>query len=840
MLNCRPWLVIVLLLVETSEGWPFLVQCLRLPLLLCLAAQAALGQDAPPKPEGRVSISVQSASIRRHKVGAWSALGVTVNNSTDEDAEALAASYFAPNVSQQFARRLWVPAHARRVSWLPMRVPADVPKTAEHLELTTFSLEVAGGREVLRRRETDPLKSDVFVTIDHNDWKTGFIGRSPLRGDDGGMTDLDDDSLETLLTAKTSVDLPHIASNLEGNFLPPWSDALEGFDQIGLIGDRIVNDAAGLVSLRSWVRDGGRLWIMLDGVDPSTVAALLGNAVDFQTVDRVELDRFELEPSPEVRSTEDKVVVHEYETPVDFLRVVTSAQDIVYRIDGWPAAFRMPYGDGEILFTTLAARGWRDEASGAATPELEHLAVRFFALRQPPLDPPQLRPYLEERIGYRVPPRSLAVLVLGGYCASLLGASLVLARGGRLDWLAWIVPAITLTAAGIFYAVGITNTNTVPPSVASLQLLRFASQTNEVRVQGLAAIYDQQSRDVQWQGLQRAWVIPEPGDDSEVKRLVWRGDDAMQTENARTHSGSVGLASLKTTRTTSQPVRAFAQFGPDGLVGQLSSGELQDAVDVVVVAPPGPSLAVKLNRDGSFVGGVDDVLAAQQYLADALLSDEQRRRQEVFRLLFDPSEQRTFGGQEYLALWCRPIEAGVAFPEGFEVSESALALVPLQLQRTPPQKPFSIPATFLRVDQATSGEHGGTSSAYQPKTGQWLKRLTLPTETDLRFQLPQQVLPCDLKQGNLAIRINAPSRKLTVWAVGGSTPIQIGEVANPNGVRDFTLNADQLAQDEHGGVTIRVVVSAAQLEGDTQAGSDFARSTWQIDYVRLSVGGQTH
>ena len=48
----------------------------------------------------------------------------------------------------------------------------------------------------------------------------------------------------------------------------------------------------------------------------------------------------------------------DHEEPVDFLRVVVDGADVRYTVDGWPAAVWLRAGRGQVLVTTLAARGW--------------------------------------------------------------------------------------------------------------------------------------------------------------------------------------------------------------------------------------------------------------------------------------------------------------------------------------------------------------------------------------------------------------------------------------------------------------------------------------------------
>jgi hypothetical protein len=148
--------------------------------------------------------------------------------------------------------------------------------------------------------------------------------------------------------------------------------------------------------------------------------------VNFQVVDRVQLDRFELESVDLVKRERIKEPC-DFEDPVDFVRIVHSSRDVVSWVDGWPAAFWVPFGEGEVLITTLGPRGWRAPKTERPTIALQTIAGRLFANREGRVDPQAFQSSLQQQIGYRVPSRSIAMSVLGGYCFALLASGGILA-----------------------------------------------------------------------------------------------------------------------------------------------------------------------------------------------------------------------------------------------------------------------------------------------------------------------------------------------------------------------------------------------------------------------------
>lgn len=836
------------------------------------------GQEVQQATETPLRISASSSVIRQHKPGLWSVLGVTASNGGDQPGEALVAVSFLPDDTRQFLRQVWLPPHSKRSTWLPVLVPGNIPATEKNLNLRSRSLDVSGGREVLNRRFGELLSYDVLTSLDHDSVKTGSYLRKPVADEFRELRNVDMDASLTVQVARERAGLTRNVSEFDGDFLPPWADVLQSYDSILLTADRIQDDAAGLVALRAWIRDGGRLWVTLDRVSPSTLSAILGNSVNLEVVDRVELDAYVIEPTVAESGAKppDRM---EFETPVPMVRVVTSATDIPYKINGWPAAIWVPYGEGEVLITTLAPAGWRAENSESSTEALRQLAIRVFAAREGRLTATDFQPALAQRIGYRVPGRGLALTILGGYCVGLLGAGLVLLRLGRLDRMAVAVPAVTLVATLVLLGVGLANSTRVPPTIAYMQLVRFAPQTDEARIDGLAAMYDQQTHPVTWQGESLGWAIPDMSGDGDIRRLAWSDDDRVETQNAQATAGSISLATLHASTAAPGRVAVEAHFGPRGLEGKFQTVGLEDVSDFVIAGSPAPALAVPVGADGSFVSGPEQVLAADQYSAETLLSDAQRQRQDVLRKLLDPTDTFAFPRQHSLFFWFRPLPANLQFPEGFETNGTALGVLPLEIGPTAPQSRFVVPATFLRA--STVAGRQGISTAFSVRSGQWVRNLTVASDVALRFQLPAQVLPCQLESATVDVRCNIPSRELQVLAYGNGEPELIESFRNASGVLNITIPGTKLALDAQGGVRIGLVISPtdAQRErqqfeqaaannaaggppgptgppgsggppgprgpgqgssgagGSSQPLSEFDNSTWNIDYARLTVTG---
>jgi len=160
-----------------------------------------------------------------------------------------------------------------------------------------------------------------------------------------------------------SQDLPITAPGLRDP-LPPTVETLDALDQLVIANDRLAEDAAALTAVRRWLYNGGRLWIMLDRVQPATGVAALGDAMRVHVIDRIGLTEVRLQrpltprgskswPGSPVRGA------------VDLVRVTGLDITADVQVDGWPAAFWQRAGRGHVLFTTLGG----ERGFGPRTPD---------------------------------------------------------------------------------------------------------------------------------------------------------------------------------------------------------------------------------------------------------------------------------------------------------------------------------------------------------------------------------------------------------------------------------------------------------------------------------------
>jgi hypothetical protein len=836
---------------------PLSARLISVCALALLALTAGRGR-AQSDSGNDLSLTVNNSAMRRYEPNTWSALGIEGVNRSDEGQDGMMSIYFDEDTDRQYARRMWVPGRSIRRSWLPVFISANLPAGQTSVQISSMQLEQSDSGEVVRRTNNEQIIKEDIAVVDREVVKTATIyagqdlvsGRMHSRANEAAY--------ELIVKSRMISSLSRITLDFEADFIPPSHFMLESVDQIVLAGDRLIYDTAGLLAVRNWLMNGGRMWIMADRVRPETVERILGNAACYEIVDHVEMTDFTLNDRTSANDAESWSA----EVPTEMVRVVTDAAEIHCEIDGWPAAFWQPFGDGEVLFTTLSPAGWlRPKVPGVESRPMGALGTissRLYLPRQPiELEVAAMRPILEERIGYRIPSRGFATMLLATNCIGLLIVGTFLARRQQLEHMAWLVPAICGTVAVMLLSAGMTNSRSVPPTLAAMELVRANPDFSQAHATGVGAVYSQDAIDLSFESDATGLVEPEFSEASvETNRLEWNDNGQPKWVNLSTSPGSIRMVRYEQMRQLDESLAVVGRLGPRGLEGRVVGTEQEGLSDLLIAAPPSPNLAIRLQRDGSFVAGNGEILARDQYLTDTLLTDEQRRRQIIYRDLLDPSDEVIYPRTSTLLGWRITEGPDLGLPSIFEQRAASLITIPLRLDRTPPETRFLVPAAFVRIESFIGSY--GASTVFNPRSGLWTEDVMRPTNTQLRFRLPGQVLPCQLERAEMTIRINAPSRTVEITRPTFGEPRVLRSLTNPSGVVRLTFDdPDILELDQHGGLLFgfRVSQTARQLAPPEEAPVDTTpiptdrddprnrpavdNSTWQIDYVRLNVTGAT-
>lgn len=817
---------------------------------------------------GGVQASIGTGGVRRYERGKWGVVRVNASNSGDESAEATVSVFLEDDSRTQYVRKLWVPRDATRQTWLPVLAPANIPREQSKLHASALQLVESEGLEVIKRRDGEPLVAASLLSLDETQLHLAMVFAKQTPFTKELQKRQFDEAYETVIEVRAMHAESRIVTSLASEFLPPYPEAYQALDQLVICNDQIANDSGGLAALRSWIARGGRAWIMLDLVGMEAARALLGNAGSFDIVDRVELNDFSIETPGSAVVGANPIETWAAEEPVELVRVVTDSANIYSSINDWPAAFEVPFGNGMVVVTTLSARGWRYQHDLFAEPSAEGRptsgptgALRYLASQfnqssttTTIVRNDDLRPLLSAQLGYRVPSRGIAALILGLNCILIGVAGVWLAKRQQLERLAIVIPLTTLVSGATLIAVGSSNTSSIPAASANFRLANISSEANSVHTDSYLAFYSPDTVELPLEADLAGVVAPAIEDLAGVaKRAVWNDDGHATWERIEVASGSVRYANGAENRTLQSPIRASAVFGVNGLQGKIVGNDQVGAVaDAIVAAPPAPYSGVRINSAGDFAVGPTDVLAQNEFLRGTMLSDEQQRRQAIYRMTLEPQEGRVYPQRPTLFVWGDSQSFGLSAPSLFRDSGATLFAIPLEIRRTLPKQRFTIPSTFIRITSQASSY--GTSAVFNPRTGRWMPDVTSSTNSFFQFLLPRSVLPCRVTSAEIALKIHAPSRTVELAGLKEQMPVVIKTLESPSGVLTFAIDDPKLLQlDSDGGLRFGVTVSptktqrekaarVAQFGSESKSDDDkdnFDNSTWQIDYLRLRPSGET-
>lgn len=799
------------------------------------------------------TVTVANAGASRHVAGRWSTLSVNGLNKTNEDAEEMSVVTVGENTGLQYARRLWIPAGAKRQSWLAVQIPEDVSanggdadglgagaESGTYTELTMMQLKETERGEEFKANAVGMPKGKRRLLLSSEAYRTGTMLGPRDTSDAEYEADVISKTLYAISDSQRSgaQDLGMI--DLNRGFMPPTPKPLDALDQLIIADDAVLSDTVGVRRVRAWLNDGGRLWIMVDQISPESVQKLIGDAMCYSVVDDVELNDFQIRVRAQHASAQDQFTAMSFDNPIRMSRVIVDTDDIVCDVDGWPAAFWKQVGHGEVLFTTLGARGWLLDAK--ISPPLQALAGRFFVSKlEPPEYVDEVSQVLDGEIGYTIPTRSSVAWVLLLQILVVVVGGISLMYRKQLQGLAILLPVSSVAAMVVLVLMGKVNTSSVPSTIAIGQVVRTTPDSATAGVSSVAAIYSQESRDLPIASGADSTTHLVGQDDGATKRVVWDDAGGARWYFVTQPPGVVQYVESEAVVEIDKPWNAIGTFTQDGFKVRLEGLNSVSCEDSFVAVMGAPDLALVAAEETGQTYRGDGVLIPDRFIGSGVLSDSQQKRQTLLRELSD-SDGGFFSREPTLVTWAKPVDVGLQFGEGYERVGWSLVSLPLRFEKIAPGTGFKIPPTFLRQG-ALLGTFG--SSFYNATTGKWLTELVKPGDVGVRFAVPQSVVPCSLTSAKLELTIKAPGRTVAIKGFVDGEFKTLHEVDSPIGLVEYTIaDATALQLDENGGLRVMVSVSESDEQKAAalakQAGQESGkplRNTWGIESLQISLEG---
>jgi hypothetical protein len=834
-------------------------------IVLLLGCSPVRAQQAPP-PATRLE-GVLPGGGRTSVTESWGTFDLRLSNWSDTDRLARVVVFYDGQTDKQYGRDVWVPARSTLLTWMLVgpAAPQILTKSREiqilfydrsegkdHLVLPHTEERIRGRGVLYRKRE--PFTA---ILLDEEPPEKSPFGRLP-EPDSAA-----DEAYRLARTFRAARGLSAHVQILNPGPLPPTAETFDGVDHFLLASDRMARDLAGSEALRHWLQQGGKLWVMLDLVAPELVAPLLGDALDFQVVDRVSLTDFELRSQADGAGQEDVEAEH-HERPVNLVRVLLPANEraphTVRSIgshghrgaknpagQAWPAWFTRKVGRGTVVLTTLGPRGWCRPRGPGDPPSpfridsnlpvpLEPLVSLAEAVHPPEREPgfavELMRQPLMEQIGYAVigPGTVAGIFVAALLVAVALGFAL--RKSQRPELLGWLGPAVALGAAGTFLAIGEWSAQPAA-EVAVGQVVYAVPGTEEAPCQGLLAWYRPGSGPVQV-GVEQGGRLDldMAGLEGQTRRLILTDMDAWHWENLAMPAG-VRFGPFRYTARTSEPITAVGRIGPGGLKGKLTAGPFRKLGDALLTTPGGRNLAVHVQPDGTFEAAGTDTLQADQFVAGAVLTDRQQRRQQLYREYLKPQGPRLQRPQQgnVLLAWADPVDMHFMPAPGRPPLGAALLVMPVRLEPSAPGTTVTIPAPLVACQRIVDGRPRAVP-----------RESSLAVNMRLRFQLPPAVLPLKVARARLAVKISAPTRRVTISGAGKGGPGVLREVDSPlDPVLVDIADHRFLEVDGEGGLQLDLAVSAPPAAPRLPRAQRATQGPgpWRIEYLELEVTGRT-
>ncbi|MGC1275980.1 MAG: hypothetical protein WBC44_19925 [Planctomycetaceae bacterium] len=804
-------------------------------------------QTKPLSAAEQVSAGLPTGT-RAYSPGKWGLVEVRVVNRSDKPSTVLSSLFFDGHADRQYGREIWLPPRSRRITWHPVLVPESLPRGSETLSFNSVFIERTGSEERVVPTETGQMLNDGILPIDQEGRLTCRVEEmDPFVTDDAG-----DAVNDMIVAARFHAGLSRKVVSMRGLVLPPGAETLQGMEHLVLMGDRPLSDPAGMAAIRQWVYRGGRLWIVLNKVSPELVERLFGDVCRLQTVDRVGLTQVRIEGvGLAARSSDGEN--REFEKPVEMVRVLTDDLEVLHTVDGWPASLVRNVGQGQVLLTTVGAEAWtRPRRPGDVAPPdrlgetpfvagepLSYLSERVMGLQKAPVHTvDDWQPFLAEQIGYRIVGRGTVLAILGSFCVVLAVGAVWLGRRERLEWLGWAAPAVSLASASVLAILGLQNSESVPSTVAEGQLVETTPGSSVVQTTGLLTFYNQETTKAELGSTGGGLILPDmTGFSGTTRRMVWTDWDRWHWENLTLPAG-IRVASFQKDLRLESPVAAQGAFGPDGFAGRVT-GPLQNLSDPVMTAPSGGNVAPRLQANGKFVAGPDDVLAPGTFISSTLLSDNQRRRQGMYeRLLHIDSGHGRYRERPTLLAWSPPLDLAFAYPPESSRTGASLVVFPVEIERTPPGTQVKIPSPFIQFDAVPRPTGGVSSSLYHDETGEWVE-YTGNLESWQRFELPSEVVPLKLEKVEISLEASGAMERLELIGWNGMRAESLRVWEQPVGTLRATVDrADVLKLDDRGGLSLGLRVTGSPAPVDPDSGE--LRQYWLMKSLRLEASGQTH
>jgi hypothetical protein len=789
-------------------------------IAVVVSVPAAVGQESGG--------GVAAGGIGRFVSGRWGLVKGVVSNRTDEPITLTPVITPPDSNGLQYARRIQLPPMtSRAVQW-----PMFMPRTEAGLKEVPFVIVTEDGGEKVVRSELQNRERSFTTNLRLTEYgHTGIIAGNR----DSQELTLLTQMLRTMLRTEQRED---IVLSINPKELDGSSHALDALDQLCIASADVQQYPEACDAIRLWVQRGGRLLIALNEAGMDVAEQLVGDALPMTLIDTTSSNTVKLDLNPDYPPMRFSVreVERTFPEPVPLMRIVAERGEVIWSTDGWPAAIATDYGRGRILITTISTAVFVKpdvEADVAMIPSSSRFMEIIMRKPRPALlSRDQAVATANEQVGYSIPSRSFAMLVVVGFPIVLLAVGIWLLRCGRGERLIWVVPAIAAIACLPAAWKGWSSRTIAPQTVIRQRVVRAIEGETLVASDGFATVYSPSTGVLTLSGDNQSLFKPETDPDNRnYRRLLWTSATANQWTNLEP---PVGMRTAETREVVAldSPLQAQASFSETGVVGTLGTATFKAPTDALLAGSAPDRQAVKIEGD-TWTTGPDDVLADSAFFTSTLLSQRQLQRATVFESIFQDTSF-PFPSQLSMLYWAETTESALNIgDENTRRDGSVLVVQPVKL--VPPEigLAITIPPVTLPY-RAMPSDNNDFSTVYNNGQRKW-SSTEQSAEVTLAFAVPEVCLPFEVTSADLRIRIRAGSRTFEVFSGPRDDLKLVKTFESPVNTVTTPLPLTSISRGES--LFVRFRISEPNIEREEGVDAVEQDDAWRIDRVLLTLKG---
>ena len=366
---------------------------------------------------------------------------------------------------------------------------------------------------------------------------------------------------------------------------------------------------------------------------------------------------------------------------------------------------------------------------------------------------------------------------------------------------------------------------------SELQIVQFWP-TGGGLLRSKAAVTIPESRSMDLVGEANGFAMASESIGSGVRRLTTQGFQSWQLSNANWPPGTWRYQSEVV---IPQPnLSARSRLTAKGLEIEMPEGLPSPPEDVVLSFSLGlPCLGNWTEPKKRLL--VDGYLPAEggRWTADAIVSDEQGRRANVYNEIFLRGENSRNAPLRSLYFWTSLWPQSPDWNSQLERRGSALVSVPIHLEAPPVGATVSIPHSLIQIVPQTEN----ISTMYNHRLGRWGGEFSLDKTAELSFLLPPEAIPLEASSIQIDLDVVAPKRVVKMVWSASDEPIELVRLNSPSIPWKATITHPRVLQDLiDGRLDLKVEVTKEDSLSETQAQDSFIG--WEIKHLYISVTGK--